>query len=146
MDLNQISELATGSTLLITAFLNKAGEGVAKKAGEAAWDEATNRLARIHQVIKAKFATDEDPYVLKTLEQLEEDPNSAPCRAALAEVLREKVEADQAFSQTLAELVREARQSDAAGQFLTIVSGHAQVKSITNIGSAGVVNINFNDE
>ena len=134
MDIAQITATAAA---LLGPYLAKAGEAVAKKAGEAAW----GKVEALYQAIHHKFAADKDDRAQETLRQLEERSTDKGHQAALASVLAEKAQADPAFAQELAKLVQIAAQDEAAVQFLTQVYGRAQVGKIINIGQADVVQI-----
>ncbi|MGC9084548.1 MAG: hypothetical protein ACP5ME_15410 [Anaerolineae bacterium] len=136
MDIN-IGQIAAAAAALLGPYLAKAGEALAKKAGEAAWA----KVEALYQAIRRKFAADRDDYAQKTLQRLEEQPSSEARQAALADVLAEKAQADPAFARQLAALVGEAREDKALVQFITQVYGEAYVGKITNIGWADVVHI-----
>ena len=136
MDIN-IGQIAAAAAALLGPYLAKAGEALAKKAGEAAWA----KVEALYQAIRRKFAADRDDYAQKTLQRLEEQPSSEARQAALADVLAEKAQADPAFARQLAALVGEAREDKALVQFITQVYGEAYVGKITNIGRANVVHI-----
>ncbi|MGB9870629.1 MAG: hypothetical protein ACPLYD_03105 [Anaerolineae bacterium] len=136
MDIN-IGQIAAAAAALLGPYLAKAGEALAKKAGEAAWA----KVEALYQAIRRKFAADRDDYAQKTLQRLEEQPSSEARQAALADVLAEKAQADPAFARQLAALVGEAGEDKALVQFITQVYGEAYVGKITNIGRADVVHI-----
>ncbi|MGC8947699.1 MAG: hypothetical protein ACP5N6_16325, partial [Anaerolineae bacterium] len=122
MDIN-IGQIAAAAAALLGPYLAKAGEALAKKAGEAAWA----KVEALYQAIRRKFAADRDDYAQKTLQRLEEQPSSEARQAALADVLAEKAQADPAFARQLAALVGEAREDKALVQFITQVYGEAYV-------------------
>lgn len=70
-----------------------------------------------------------------TLKRAAEKPESEGRRAALAEVIAEKAEADHTFGQELARLTQVTAQEEGIFNFLTQVYG-GKVSKIVNIGWA----------
>ncbi len=128
-----IDPITTAAAALLAPYLTKAGEEVAKQAGDAAWQMA----ASLYQAIRRKFTKDQDAYAQQTLQRLEEQPTNEARQAALADVLNEKVQADPSFAQELKGLVQDTTQTQGINQFLTQVYGNAQVEKIVNIGQTG---------
>ena len=125
--------ITTAAAALLAPYLAKAGEEIAQKAGDAAW----NMAASLYHAIKQKFTADQDAYAQQTLQRLEEQPTNEARQAALADVLHEKAQADPSFAQELKRLVQDTTQTQGINQFLTQVYDHAQVNKIVNIGQIG---------
>ena len=128
--------IITSVVTLLAPYLAKAGEEVAKKAGEASWE----KMKALYQVICNKFSADKDDYAQQTLKRLEEKPSEESRQRALTDILVEKAEANPEFAQELKQLVQDTTQGKDVGQFLTQVYG-GEVGKIVNIGQAGDVNI-----
>ncbi len=128
-----IDPMTTAAVALLAPYLAKAGEEVAQKVGDAAWQMA----ASLYQAIRRKFTKDQDAYAQQTLQRLKEQPTNEARQAALADVLNEKVQADPSFAQELKQLVQDTTQTQGINQFLTQVYGQAQVEKIVNIGQTG---------
>lgn len=121
--------LATTVVSFLAPYLAKAGESMAKKAGDAAWE----KLKQISAAVKKKLQG--DAYAEQTLQRLEKKSDSESRQAALVGVLEEKIQEDASFAQTLKDLVAEAK--EAGGDTIiqqVSVSGHAQTGDITTVG------------
>jgi hypothetical protein len=129
--------IALTAVQLLAPFLVKAGEAAAAKVGEAMWE----RVAAIHGAIRRKLDDDDDAYGRQSLERLEEQPTSEGRQQALATVLYEKAEADQAFGQELVRLVQQASQERSAPQFLNQVYDGGKVNKIIQIAQGGQIHI-----
>ena len=101
-----IQRIATAAMALLSPYLTKAGEVLAKEAGE----ELVEKASALHQAIKAKFKG--DAYAEQTLARLEEKPKAKGRQAALREVLAEKLEEDPNFAQVVRRLLKEAKAAD----------------------------------
>lgn len=118
-------------------FLVKSGEKFADKIGEASFE----KVRAIHKSIRSKFSSDQDQYALQSLQRLEEQPADESRQAVVASVIKEKAETDRAFADELERGVREAKGDTNLSQFITNISGNAQVGKIFNIGQAGNITI-----
>jgi len=112
-----------------------AAEAIVGEAAKSAWAS----LTKIYNAVKDKFAGDQES--TEVLDRLEQKPDSQGRVTELAEVLDKRVKADPNFAKELASLVKEAGQDPGTASFVTEVFGNAKVGKLTNIGSAGVVNI-----
>jgi hypothetical protein len=121
--------LATSALSLLTPYLMQAGEVIATKAGEAAWE----RAQALHAALKRRLGG--DAYAEQTLQRLEQDPRSASRQAALVGVLEEKIAENPTFARFLLELVAEAGEErpEPLSQQVT-VSGNGRVGAVTQIG------------
>lgn len=128
-----VDPVTTTAAALLTPYLAKVGEEVAKQAGDAVWNMAES----LYHMIRRKFTTDQDTYAQQTLQRLQEQPTNEARQAALADVLNEKIQADPSFAQELRQLVQNTTQAQGINQFLTQVYGNAQVNKIVNIGQTG---------
>ena len=138
--------IAQAAVMLLTPYLAKAGSAFAEKAGEAAWEAAQ----RVYRAVRAKFAddfvADGDSYPQQTLDRLAKDPENRARQQALADILKEKGQADPAFAAQLEDLVRSAAHNQSVNQFMTQVTGNAWVGTINNMGAPTAgrdVNISF---
>ena len=130
------AQVATTAAALLTPLLpylvkagGKAAEEAGKEFGTAAWEKAK----ALYEAVRGKFTG--DAYAEETLKRAAEKPESEGRRAALAEVLAEKAEADQEFGQQLAQLTQVTAQEQGIVNFLTQVYG-GKVGKIVNIGWA----------
>lgn len=112
-----------------------AAESVVKEAAKSAW----SGLQHVYQVVKSKVISDAN--AAEVLERLENKPTSEARAAELAEVLNDLLKSDPSFADELRKVVSRAEQDSATASFVTQVRDNARVGKITNIGSAGVVNI-----
>lgn len=123
----------TNAVALLAPYLAQAGQEIAQKAGDAAWQMATSLYEAIHH----KFTKDQDAFAQQTLQRLQEQPTNEVRQAALADVLDEKAQLDPSFAQLLKQLVRDTTQAQGINQFLTQLYDNAQVEKIINIGQIG---------
>jgi hypothetical protein len=124
--------IALAAVTVLAPYFAKAGEAVAGKVGEAAWE----KMKAVYTAVKGKLTG--DPYAEETLKRVEEEPQSGSRQAALASVLEDKIKTDASFGQNLLRLVEEAKKSGAqevVTQTLT-VSGTV-VGDTTQIGKVG---------
>jgi hypothetical protein len=119
-----ISAISAAVVALLSPYLAKAGEEVAKQASTAAW----KKLAEIHQMIKARFKKEKDDFPAKTLEQFEKNPEKR--KGALQDVLVEILEKDPDLATSLLNLLKETEKADPG--FITQVFG-GEVGEIFNI-------------
>lgn len=134
------TQLAATAVSLVAPYLTQAGQAAAAKAGEAVGQQ----VSAILEAIRKHFAAEGDTYAQQTLERLEQQPAADSRRRALTDVLAEKA-ADPDFAQELTRLVQAAAREPATAQFLTQVSGHAQVGQILNVGSVETLNVGERD-
>ena len=113
----EISAIAAATIAILSPYMTKAGEEVAKKAANAAWEKASE----IHQAVKAKFLSNNVKSSRQLMEQYEKDPkeNKSKMEAALAEVL----ESDPKFTEKLLELLKQAHEAGAGAVFNVTVAG-----------------------
>jgi hypothetical protein len=139
MDLSHpdVHQSAQTAVLLLAPYLKDAASGAAKKAGEAAAGHLGSLLQLIRRQLMVAEESD-DTYPMQTLRRLEEQPDNEKRQTTLAAVLGERVAADSEFGQDLANLVQRARTDSAVMQFVTNVSGQAQVERIINISATHV--------
>ena len=127
-------EPITLSTMVVgflSPYLAKAGETIAKKAGEAAWE----KMKDIHEIVKNKLAGDD--YAGQTLKRLEEVPESETRQAALTGILEEKIRDDSTFAETLQKLLREVKEAGVEQKIVQQmnVSDHGKVEGdVVQIG------------
>jgi hypothetical protein len=130
-------DISTTAVALVVTYLTKMADSVAEKAGEDTWE----KMKALYGRIRDKFSSDQDEYAEKTLQRLEEQPANERRQSALAEVLKDKIEADQYFAEQVSLLARNATQDKKVVQFLTQVYGEATVGKIISIGQAHNVHI-----
>lgn len=133
MDWQQVAATATAVLTPLLPYLVKAGEKAAEEAGQKIGATALDKAKALYEAIRKKFAG--DAYAEETLKRAAEKPDSEGRRAAVAEVLAEKAEADQEFGQQLAQLTQVTAQEQGVVNFLTQVYG-GKVGKIMNIGWA----------
>jgi len=112
----------TAAALVATAL-----QAFATEAGQGAW----SGLSRLVRLIRTKLAGDEAGS--KALEQVQANPADEARTRELAAAIDRHAGADALFRESLAGLLREAQQDPIVGQFVTTVSGNAQVDKIVNI-------------
>jgi hypothetical protein len=132
MDPTTVGTLASGIVAILAPYLAKAGEEFAKETGKT----ASSKIGALYQAIKARFRS--HPAAAEALADLEETPDDEDVQAALRLQLKKQMEADQAFTDALRQLLEEIRQDEQAATFLTQVYG-GEVGKIINIGQAGEV-------
>lgn len=121
----------------VLPFIVKSGEKFAEKIGEASY----NKVRALYESIRNKFDSDQDQYALQSLQRLEEQPADESRQAVVASVINEKAQTDLKFADELERRIREAKGDTSLSQFITNVSGNAQVGKILNIGQAGNITI-----
>lgn len=121
-----VQAIASAAIAILTPYLAKAGEEIAKKAVGAAWEKARE----IYQAVQARIAKEKEPYPQQTLGQFQENPEKR--QGAMQDVLIEILEKDPAFAERLQCLLKEAQQAGAGTTFNTNVFG-GQVGEIINI-------------
>ena len=80
-----ISTIAATAIAVLSPYLTKAGEEIAKKSSDVAWKKA----GELHQAIKARFKKEKDDFPARTLAQFEENPEKRI--GAMTDVLKDKV-------------------------------------------------------
>ena len=113
----------TAAALVATAL-----QAFATQAGQGAW----SGLSRLVNLIRAKLAGDEAGN--KALDQVQASPADEARTRELAAAIDRHASADASFRESLAGLLREAQADPIIGQFVTTVSGNAEVGKIVNIG------------
>jgi len=133
MDWAQVATTAAALLTPLLPYLVKAGEKAAEEAGKKFGTTAWDTAKALYEAVRGKFTA--DTYAEETLKRAAEKPESEGRRAALAEVLAEKAEADQEFGKQLTQLTQVAAQEEGIVNFLTQVYG-GKVGKIVNIGWA----------
>ncbi len=118
--------LATAAIGILSPYLVKAGEEVAKSAAQAAWKKA----AEIHKSIKSRIEQEEDDYLSRTLQRFEESPEKR--KGAMQEALEEILAKDTGFAASLLALLKDAEQAGAGTVFNVSVFG-GEVGEVINI-------------
>jgi len=118
--------ISSAAIALLSPYLAKTGEAIAKKVGEAAWEKAKE----IHQAIRERFRKEQDDYPSQTLEHFERDPEKR--KGAMKEALTEVLDKDPDFSHALATLLREADEAGAGTTFNVSIFG-GEVGEIINV-------------
>ena len=121
-----VSVIASAAVALLSPYLAKAGEELAKKAGTAAWDQVT----KIHQAVKARFKTEEDTFPAQTLERFEKEPEKYS--GGMEDVLKGVLKKDPEFSQSLADLLNKADRAG-AGSVFNVSVRDSEVGEIINV-------------
>ena len=121
-----ITIIASATIAILSPYLAKAGEEVAKKAAGAAWQKVT----AIHQEIKARLKKEKDDYPSQTLKRFEESPENR--KGAMQDVLEEILSKDKAFAESLLSLLKEADKVGSGTTFNVTIFG-GEVGEIINI-------------
>lgn len=114
-------------SITAAALVAAALQAFATEAGQGAW----SGLSRLVKLIRTKLAGDEAGST--ALEQVQANPADEARTRELAAAIDRHVGADASFRESLAGLLREAQQDPIVGQFVTTVSGNAQVGKIVNV-------------
>ena len=115
--------LAVAAVALIKPFLEKAGESLAGKVGEGAWEKAK----QMYEAVRKKF----DLRSEASFRQLAERPQDGAAESAAARRLDEMLKSDRELAQKLADLLKESVDRDVQ----TVFNVNAQnAKSVANIG------------
>jgi hypothetical protein len=120
--------LATMVVGVLAPYLTKAGQKIAEKAGEAAWEKAS----ALYDAVRGKTA--KDTYAQQTLERLHGAPDDTNRRAAMQAVLAEMIAADTSFAESLHKLLEEDGDTTDEIEQHVRVSGQARTGNITQIG------------
>jgi uncharacterized membrane protein len=124
------------SITVATLIATYAAQAVGGDLGHA----AASALKKMVGLVRRKLRGDDSAQAaLAAAEKSAQDPASAH---ALAAPLDAAVKSDGEFRSQLEELVKTLQSDPGIGQFVTTVSGNAQVGKITNIGSV-TGNVNF---
>jgi hypothetical protein len=112
-----VSVITSAAIAILSPYLAKAGEEVAKKVGGAAWEKATE----IHQAIKKRFKEEQDDFPAQTLKRFEKNPEKH--KGGMEDVLRDILEKDSGFSESLLGLLKEADQAGTGAVFNVTIFG-----------------------
>ncbi|MCI5212572.1 MAG: hypothetical protein D3910_28145 [Candidatus Electrothrix sp. ATG2] len=127
MDVATITAATVG---FLGPYLVKAGDAVAKKAGE----KTIEAVGPLYQAIRKKFRG--DSYAEQTLSRVEEKPKSEARMAALQGVLNEKVENDQDFTKLLEQLIEQIKGADGKISGNTVKGDNNVIQSVTANGGS----------
>jgi LDH2 family malate/lactate/ureidoglycolate dehydrogenase len=114
-------------SLTAAALVATAVQAFATEAGQSAW----SGLSRLVKLIRTKLVGDDAGN--RALEEVQANPGDEIRTRELASAIDRHVGADASFREQLAQLLREAQADPIVGQFVTTVSGNAQVGKIVNI-------------
>ena len=117
------------AAILLTFIALRTSEGFVQRAGERLFERIEETIENVKQKLKG------DAYAEQTLERAVEKPESEGRRAALQEVLTEKMEEDYAFADNLRQLIQDAKQADtnhvlALGKRSVAVGGDVKASTI----------------
>jgi len=132
------SQLAATIVTWLSPYLAKAGEAMAKKAGEA----ALGQFKILFETVQNKFKSEGNKAAQEALQSLEKSPDDEGEQKAMAQVLDEALQADPDFATALFELVKKLSEDKPSVQFITEVYGEAKVDNIINIGHVDKLEIN----
>lgn len=118
--------IASAAISILTPYLAKAGEEVAKKSANAAWEKASE----IYKAVKERFTQEKDKRSQEMLKRYEKEPEKR--KRTMQEILAGMLEKDPGFSKKLLKLVRDAEKSGAGTVFNTNIFG-GEVGEIINI-------------
>jgi hypothetical protein len=114
-------------SLTAAALVTAALQAFATEAGQGAWS-GLNRLVKL---IRTKLAGDDAGS--RALEEAEANPGDEVRTRELAVAINRHASTDASFREHLGELLRDAQADPIVGQFVTTVSGNAEVGKIVNI-------------
>jgi hypothetical protein len=114
-------------SLTAAALVTAALQAFATEAGQGAWS-GLNRLVKL---IRTKLAGDDAGS--RALEEAEANPGDEVRTRELAVAINRHASTDASFREQLGELLRDAQADPIVGQFVTTVSGNAEVGKIVNI-------------
>lgn len=124
--------LADQTVAFMAPYLAAAGKGVARRVGEALWDQFRGAAAKLLRCVKEKFST--NPEAAANLSRLEEDPASRARQAIVREQLARFIQGDQGFGRELEMLVNATRRSGGDAIIQTVNVSQGTVGDITQIG------------
>ena len=110
MDPQTISVIAAAAVSILSPYLAKAGEVVAKKVGED-----------IYQVLKTRFG--KKPAAKEALADLEKNPKDIDSQAAVRVQLKKVLAEDEAFAAKLQHLLQEAGKTEAGATIIKQIAG-----------------------
>jgi DNA gyrase/topoisomerase IV subunit B len=128
-------EIAAAAVAVLAPYARDAGASIAQRAGDAAFDAARS----LYRFVKVKLAGSEADE--RALARLEEQPDDPAVQSVLEDALQRLVADDPRFAEQLQELVQQAATNRALVQFVTEVHPDARVGQLTNIHSAGIVQL-----
>ena len=101
--------VAASGISMLTAFLAKAGQPLADKAGQVVADAANSLFGSIKKKFKG------NSYAEQALARLEEKPESKDRQASVKDALMEQIEKDDVFAAEVRRLVEVAQKADKNG-------------------------------
>lgn len=123
--------------MAVASVYAKAQDRLAARAVEG----SESILRRLVSRVRASVSDSADLTASGALVDVEQRPKSEVNIAALARVFDAHVAADAAFGQQLAALLEELSADPVVSNFVTHVSGNAEVAKIVNISQAGDVSL-----
>lgn len=112
-----IAAIAAAAVALLTPYLVKAGEAVAKKAGETVWDKASE----LYQVLRTRFRG--DPIKESALTDLQQMPEDGDTQASLRKELKKVMQDDPRFAEQLLSILKEAGQTETGATIISMAAG-----------------------
>lgn len=121
-----VSTIAATTIAILSPYLAKASEEIAKKAGDAAWKKALE----IHQAVKARFGKEKNDFATQALSEFEKEPETR--KGTMQDALTEILQKDPDFAASLSTLLEEAKEAGTGVVFKVDISG-GEVGEVFNI-------------
>lgn len=109
------NKVCGAAAALLGSYLEGGREAVPENVPEGSWE----KLAALHQLVRAKFDAAQNDYALATLAQIEEEPQNEEPQEVLAAMLFEEARGDTDFGEELDNLVDEAVRDESVSQFVS---------------------------
>jgi len=126
LDLSTLAQNVVALLIPLVPFIIKLGEGAAEEIGKDAWGKAKE----LYRSIKSRFEKDDDGQALKTLDLFLTEPDLY--KAALAELIKRKVEKYPDFGQEVKRLLDQAGNNESLFHFVNNYYGN--IDQQINIG------------
>lgn len=120
---------------LLAPFFKSGAEEVAKSAGgelgKSAVSAAFAKAKQVYELVKVKLSP--HPQASEALVKLQSVPDDVATQNALESELKQSLEADHAFAEQLAQLLKEITATKAEVSFVNNIQG--EVQKLVNIGT-----------
>jgi hypothetical protein len=120
MDLATFVTIATSVVSLLSPYLKKFREEIAKSGGSAAFE----KTKELYQTLKTKFGDSREAQ--QALNSFVKTPDNVDSQAALRTQLEKIMVDDEAFAKKLAVLLKEAAEANVDHEFNTTIYGDVQ--------------------
>jgi hypothetical protein len=137
MDTEALVTIAASAVALLSPYLKKAGEEMAKVTGDIVMQKASD----LWETVKNKFH--KDPITQKLIVDLTRTPDDSDTKSAFRYQLKNAMESDEDFAKRLAAILKEAAEEGADTVFHTSISG--SIHQLIQMGNVYGGNITFNE-